>query len=338
MANSEIERQAKSPCLSEINKYVPGKPYSLKMYPASVKEISALLVHARKESLPVCDDADVELNAPTSWGSESRAVFKKSHTCGSLFVKCGCNNENAEGHSLLQTFSDPYSSFPFKRSSNPSVPTSCKPVDKRLSNPEISVSQALEKRGQRPKSEGRFLNHPEIPYPVPKEACNRSVPSSRRSSSRDSVDCPDIYCRRSNIDYHKCTVLAYENCRRDSEEAQKFLKEFGILDPMGNGVALRQNSRPSPDQTDATRICSKNNETTFKQSPSGEDHHDYLKSVIARLKNELSDLEIKYGALQGELVHTQKQLSCKESEVLRLQREIHKLKVSSIYVNVRALL
>lgn len=326
MANSEIH-QAKPPCLNEINKYVPGKPFSLKMYPASVKELSALLMHARKESLPVCDDAD----APSSWGNESRAVFKKSHTCGSLFVKCGCNNENTDGQSLFQTFSDPYSSFPFKRSSNPSVTTTFnKPANKRLSNPEISNSQLLEKRGQsnRPKSTGHFLNHPEIPYPIPQEACDRSVPNSRRSSSKDSIDCPEIYCRRSNLDYHKCTVLAYENCQRDSDEAEKFLKEFGILDPMGNGVTLRQNSKPSPDHVDTLPQIRKSSNKVL----AGEDH-EYLKSVIARLKNELSDLEIKYGALQSELVHTQKQIGCKESEVLRLQREIHKLKVSPIYVS-----
>lgn len=336
MANSEIE-QTKSPCLNEIDKYVSAKPFSLKMYPASVKELSTLLMHARKESLPICDDANVEFHAPSSWGTESRAVFKKSHTCGSLFVKCGCNNENTDGQSLFQTFSDPYSSFPFKRSSNPSVITTHnKPANsKRLSNPEISNSQLLEKRGQsclnnRPKSVGHFLNHPEIPYPIPKEACDRSLPNSRRSSSKDSIDCPDIYCKRSNLDYHKCTVLAYENCRQDSEEAQKILKEFGILDSMGNGVTLRQNHKASVDHVDILRKHSKNDSTN---KSSGREDHEYLKSIITRLKNELSDLEIKYGALQSELVHTQKQLSCKESEVLRLQREIHKLKVSSIYVN-----
>lgn len=340
MANFDIE--ATSPCINKVNKCIPTKSFSLNMYPASVKEISALLMQARKESLPVCNDADVEVHIPSPLESESRAVFKKSHTCGSLFVKCKCNNENTDGQSLFQTFSDPYSSFPYKRSSNPSVVTTYnKSQNKRLSNPEINNTQLLEKRtagySNRTKSEDQFLEHPEIPYRIHREASDRSVSSSRRSSSKDSVDyCQEVFGRRSNLEYHKGTVLAYETSRRNSEEAEKFLREFGILDPMGNGVALRQNSKPSTDNTDSTlqqaRKSSKNINNDFGSKILSEENHEYLKTVIARLKKELSELEIKYGALHNEMVHIQKQLGNKESEVLRLQREIHKLKVSPTYV------
>lgn len=311
------------------------------MYPASVTELSTLLMHAHKESLQICGDADVKPHTPSPWETESRAVFKKSHTCGSLFVKCGCNNENTDGQSLFHTFSDPYSSFPYKRSSNPSVSAVyTKSINKRLSNPEISNTQFLEKRAtgysNRPKSEDHFLQHPEIPYPIPKEACDRSVPSSRKSSNhKENTDySPELYCRRSNLDYHKCTVLAYENSRQDLEEAQKILREFGILDSMGNGVPLRQNSKPAQENITTAKQQARrsfknlNNEFSGKNK-SGEDN-EYLISVITKLKTELSELEIKYGSLHSELVQTQKQLDNKESEVLRLQREIHKLKVSCI--------
>lgn len=332
MANFEVQTKS---YINEINKCIPPKPVSLKMYPASVKELSALLMHARKESLPICDDADVELHTPSLLETDSRAVFKKSHTCGSLFVKCRCNDENTDGQSLFQTSLDPHFSFPYKRSSNPSVTTAYnRSTNKRLSNPEINNSQLLEKRitdySNRTKSEDQFLEHPEIPYRIHRET---SVSSSRRSSSKDSIDyCQEVFGRKSNLEYHKGT---YENYRRHSEEAEKFLRDFGILGSMGNGVALRQNSKPSPDNTNTLQQARKasknlNNDSTNKIS-FGEDH-EYLKSVVARLKKELSELEIKYGSLQSELVQTQKQLGDKESEVLRLKREIHKLRVSPICI------
>lgn len=124
-------------------------------------------------------------------------------------------------------------------------------------------------------------------------------------------------------DRYRCTVLAYENHRRNSEEARKFLEEFGILGPMGNGVTAVRH-KPSQDPLEHLPI----RKTTNSKSPLGEDY-DYLKSVVSRLKEELSDLEIKYAAAQTELVQTHKQLECKESEVVKLQREVHKLKVSA---------
>lgn len=335
MANFDL--QAKTSYTNEINTCLSSTPLNFKVYPASVKELSALLMHARKESLPLCDDADVELHIPSSLETESRAVFKKSHTCGSLFVKCRCNNENADGQSLFQTFSDPYSSFPYKRSSNPSVTIAYnRSANKRLSNPEINNTQLLEKKftnySNRTKSEDQFLEHPEIPYRIRRDT---SASSSRRSSSKDSIDyCPEIYGRKSNLEYHKGTVLAYENYRRNSEEAEKFLRDFGILNSMGNGVALRLNSKSSAENNTSqqARKYSKNLNNDCTSKISYVEDHEYLKSVVARLKKELAELEIKYESLHSDLIHTQKQLSDKETEVLRLQREVHKLKVSSIYV------
>lgn len=331
MANFDI--QAKTSYFNETNSCVSSKPINLKMYSGSVKELSALLMHARKESFPICDDADVGLHTPSLVETESRGVFKKSHTCGSLFVKCRCNNENTDGQSVFQT-SYPHSSFPYKRSSNPSVTTTYnRSTNKRLSNPEINNAQLLERRipdySNRTKSEDQFLEHPEIPYRIHRET---SVSSSRRSSSKDSIDyCQEAFGRRSNLEYHKGTVLAYENYRRHSEEAEKFLRDFGILDSMGNGVALRQNSKPLADNANIsqpTHKDSKNlNNDSAKKTPFEEDH-TYLKSVVARLKKELSELEIKYGSLHSEFIQIQKQLGNKESEVLRLQREVHKLRVS----------
>lgn len=174
-----------------------------------------------------------------------------------------------------------------------------------------------------------MLNHPEIPYPISSEICDRTSPSPRYS--KESFDGPFFDQKKANLDYHRLNALAYE---QQSEEAQKFLKEFGIFGPMGNGVAVRRSSRTSPDSEMIQQIRKSSkaldNEPSSRNSGSLEDY-EYLKSVVLRLKKELSELEIKYGALQTELFQTQKSLHCKESEIIRMQREVHKLKVSTNY-------
>lgn len=49
---------------------------------------------------------------------------------------------------------------------------------------------------------------------------------------------------------------------------------------------------------------------------------------MGRLKKDITELEMKYNASEVELHETKNLLSTKENEVLKLQREIHKLKVS----------
>ncbi|XP_044258969.1 cGMP-dependent protein kinase, isozyme 1 [Tribolium madens] len=287
--------------MKQINNLMVEKSYSLNVYPASVSELSTMIGHARKESFP----------------EEARALFKKSHTCGSLYAKCGCNNDSSTP--LVQTYSTPEPPpSPSKRGSTPVIATIYPRADtKRLSNPEINNTSK-----KTVIKANVYLNHPEITFPIPvalpKETCDRS-------NLAKSLDLEEI--KKSNLDYHKYNALAYESSASKDEEAKKFLSDFGIFGPMGNGVAttLRRSSKNSIDG-DVIQQIRKNSRSLIDRHSGAQEENDYLKTIIARLKKELSELEVKYGTLQSELYETRRELTCKESEVLKLQREIHKLK------------
>lgn len=280
MANSGLHHHTTTPSISPgLGKY-PGDHFISRSYPASVAGLSEMLLRAHQES--PCD---------------ARALFKKSHTCGSLFAKCGCDYA------------------PVKRSSNPIAPSNHpqRLEAKRLSSPEIHDALNTRCSSERSKNWSKrtnlVLNHPEIPFPV----------------TADSNDEQDFAQKKANLDYHRLNALAYEQQLCETEEAQKFLKEFGIFGPMGNGVAVRRSSRSSPEEALQQRKNSRS--LDGRRSTGAHEDYEYLRSVVTRLKKELSELEVKYGSLQTELLQTQKNLEYKESEVLRLQREVHKLKV-----------
>lgn len=331
----------------------PKNVTPIKTYPASVTQLSAMLSQAHKESLPECAELDAPpaiepLVTPSSECEQRRAFFKKSHTCGSLFAKCGCNNENNCREPLFQTFSH---SRP-QRSSNPSHPTAQPKAEaKRLSNPEIGNSQSVAQKSKVSvktlSKSPAYLNHPEIPYPIPlipkekRKSCDKIVPNSEAKNLNHNkynkiVDnnfaYPDLVCNKfnqSNLDYLKYTALAYQNINGSAEDpAEKFFKESGIIGPMGNGAsAIRQTSSSDSETLQQIRKTSKIMCVESRRKNSGPpEEHEYLKTVVAHLKKELSELEIRHGALEGELLQSKKELHCKESEVLKLQREIHKLK------------
>lgn len=302
---------------------------------------------------------------PTTKGSMPLGVFKKSHTCGSLFAKCSCYNDKAEGRSpLLQTFSHPTAEnyIIHKKSSNPlhySTVSATKPTTKRLSNPELTHKQETGPRKSSSRStQNLYLCHPEIPYPIPiprkhlqpnylgdkNNALSKSVPKHFESSCRE-VDENSQYISnytenfhfssnkigQSNIEYHKYNAIAYQEQLEDP--AQKFFKESGIFGPMGNGVgAIRKNSGISAEvDVEQIRKVSKTMCVDNLKKNSAvlvADDDEYLKTIISNLKKELSDNEIKVGTLEKDLIQAKKVLRAKESEVLKLQREVHKLKVS----------
>ncbi|KAF2896719.1 hypothetical protein ILUMI_09457, partial [Ignelater luminosus] len=330
----------------------------LKTYPVSVTQLSAMLSKAHRESLPECAELDTPpaiepLDTPATC-EERRAFFKKSHTCGSLFAKCGCNNDNSTRTPLLQTFSQSKSP-PTKRSSNPTPPCTYYPKaeTKRLSNPEINNSQLLAVRQRvNPKPLSKtptYLNHPEIPYPIPliprekRKSCDKIVPNLESKNAHNKFNknldnnfyYPDFVCNKfaqSNLDYLKFTALAYQNLNGNDQQdpAQKYLQESGIIGPMGNGASTTLQKSSSSDSADTLQQIRRNSkimcvETKRKNSGVPEDY-EYLKTVVTHLKRELSELEVKYGTLQTELLQSRKELQCKESEVMKLQREVHKLK------------
>lgn len=338
MANSEVH-QTKTSHIKQINNFRGDTDF--KGYPPSVTELSAMIVQAHKESLPECAElgkskSSEALDTPPP-NDASRAVFKKSHTCGSLFAKCGCNNDNSGRVSLFQTFSNPTSASNSKRGSSPSIHTSYQNADtKRLSNPEINRTETASKYGEcRPKRNSNtvikkiYLNHPEITFPitveVPKESpnnCDTIVPNHSDYANTDT--------NLANLDYHKFTALAYEK-QFESDPARKFLNDFGIFGPMGNGVTTtKKNSKSSSSDCEIIQRIRKSSKVIDNKNKTGvPEDYDYLKNLVPRLEKEVANLEVKYAGAQSDLLNTKKELTCKESEVLRLKREIHKLKVSA---------
>lgn len=351
MANSEsvheiITKTTTVPYTKQINKLVlHPETYSLKSYPATVTKVSAMLVHAHQHqqeeetrsktpstTVSAISTTSNNTAATTLVAGEVRDTLTKSHTCGSLYAKCRCNNgtDAEDNHPRL------------KRPSNPTISNTQfqqHHQTKRLSSPEIQTIQFLNRHphvcltAKHPTTKSNttagsktvvkanvYLNHPEITFPIPitlpQEDCDKFVPKS------NSVDYTEL--KKPQLDYHKYTALAYE---KDADEAHKFLQEFGILGPMGNGVTsnLRKNSIDG-ETIHQIRRNSKH-VADIKRRTSAEEY-EHLKSIIVRLKKELADVEVKYGTVQTELNETKKDLNCKESEVLKLQREVHKLKVN----------
>ncbi|GJQ76836.1 hypothetical protein Trydic_g15043 [Trypoxylus dichotomus] len=338
MSNSSLEIVTEASPMEESSA-------KAKTYPTSVTQLSALLVQAHKGSLGDCSAQDTPSTfpAPTSSEGSVTTALRKTHTCGSLFAKCGCNNET-NSTPLLQTFSHPIvkeTETPRKRSSNPSISSNYNGVTrafpKRLSNPEINEQPEI--AGQKSsksviKPINGCLKHPDIPYPIeiPKESRSCDVKPQRRSvsfSNNQQVDRAALADKRKeeeNLKYHKYNALSYGNYDT-SDPAHKFFKEFGIFGPMGGELSsiIRKNSNISTandpnnchsGKTSPKFMCLDPNRR--KESQQQEDQ-EYTKIRLMRLERDLSEAKRQIEVLKNEL-------TVSEAEVLKLQRENHKLK------------
>ncbi|KAL3285204.1 hypothetical protein HHI36_019319 [Cryptolaemus montrouzieri] len=236
-----------------------------------------------------------------------RDALRKSHTCGSLFAKCGCNNGNKK---LFHTYSHPetdYASFSNrKRSSIPEIAPLGVDITKRLSNPEVQAYICVppNRRASTPSKSGYrtnvYLNHPEINFPIPVQLQSR--PSSLKSQRK---------------------VSSFEEYEDEKEE--EFLQNFGIVKTMGNGVNTSMRIKTSVDEKTLKQIRKNSaclTEVRKKQSYEDEEKRE----AVEMLRVELEALDVKYKKVYGELLDAQMTLKAKESEIIRMQREIHKLK------------
>ncbi|XP_022918268.1 cGMP-dependent protein kinase, isozyme 1 [Onthophagus taurus] len=292
----------------------------LKPYPTSVTELSAILIHAQRDTL---NERAVNLDTPPREAEGCVGVcenpgvaLKKAHTCGSLFAKCNCNN-NVQCTPPLSIPKSSSISTPFAANKD----TDSRVVPKRLSNPETSEETKKPNRKCHKPYKAESLQHPDIPYPIEREKV--------RSISFSQQDKPDISKKsiQANLNYHKYTALAYGS-PDSSDQARKFLEDFGIFGPMGNGIApLRKNSKVSSTELDqdvkrgSKVMCLENQQR--KKSPesaaNGQHCCENFRNAVSRLERELSDTRI-------ELQQVRSTMQAKESEVLKLQRENHKLK------------
>lgn len=298
-------------------------------YPDSVTELSNMLVHAHKDSIPL-PPSSPRVSGPGGRSASTR-LFKKSHTCGSFFANCGCKDV-ADTLDAIQFSQD-------KRDSGSGIENFFHSDNKRLSNPEISAGKVpqscykpkLQKCTQKPiYTANIYLNHPEINFPIPvelkKKDCDKPVP--KQSKSLPSNLCPDL---KNKLDYHKYTALSYESYHltQKQEEAQKFLQDFGILTPMGNGASLKKNSLGSIDDETIQQIR-KNSRTRDlrKRNSISLEEYEHMKAVNDRLQKDLADLEVKHETICKDQACLRKELNAKDNTILKLQREVHKLKVS----------
>lgn len=304
-------------------------------YPASVIQVSKMLDHAHKESLPLSTAGTARVSAPSRISVGTR-FFKYSHTCGSLYAKCGCKDDSNES---LETF-DPVRFSRDKRVSSLDIEDSHKYDIKRFSSPEINTTKVpaqvcqnckLQKCSQKDTYKANvYLNHPEINFPIPivltKEDSDKLVPKLSKSLPSNLV--PAL---KNNLDYHNLTALGYEShqLNQKEEEAQKFLQDFGIITPMGNGASVKKSSRSSIDEDVIQQIrkTSKSRDSKLIRSVSQQEY-EHLKVVNERLMKDLADLELKHENVMKELYETKQELNSKNRTILKQHREIHKLKVS----------
>jgi hypothetical protein len=108
---------------------------------------------------------------------------------------------------------------------------------------------------------------------------------------------------------------------------------------MGNGVSVGPCSATSSNTAvTAGSLQSAENGQTQRASPIGAspvfrisqpEDYDYLKGLVPQLKREAKDWEAKSDSLEAEVLELRRKLRMREQEVMRLQREVHKLKASA---------
>jgi hypothetical protein len=126
------------------------------------------------------------------------------------------------------------------------------------------------------------------------------------------------------------------------EDEEALVKEYHKQQQrflMGNGVSVGPCSATSPNTAvTAGSLQSAENGQTQKASPitatplfriSQPEGYDYLKGLVPQLKREAKDWEAKSDSLEAEVLELRRKLRMREQEIMRLQREVHKLKASA---------
>lgn len=119
--------------------------------------------------------------------------------------------------------------------------------------------------------------------------------------------------------------------REYQKQQQRFL--------MGNGVSVGHCAATSSNTAvTAGNLQTAENGQIQRASPTGAspvfrishpEDYDYLKGLVPQLKREAKDWEAKSDSLEAEVLELRRKLRMREQEVMRLQREVHKLKVSA---------
>ena len=164
-------------------------------------------------------------------------------------------------------------------------------------------------------------------------AANHHEPVSLSEVITESEHLPSYY--RYHLD-----AVGYQSLDPLEEDEQTLLRDYHKQQQrflMGNGVS----SDPCAATSSNTAVTAGNlqyaeNEHSQKASPVGytnvfrmsqPEDYDYLKGLVPQLKREAKNWEAKSDSLEAEVLELRRDLKKREQEVVRLQREVHKLKV-----------
>jgi hypothetical protein len=169
------------------------------------------------------------------------------------------------------------------------------------------------------------------------------------ANHHETVSLNEILIEREHIpSYYRYTLDAIDSQSQDSleEDEETLLKDYHKQQRrflMGNGVSSGPcAATPSNTALTTGNLQSAGNGQIQKTSPTGAssvlrvsqpEDYDYLMVLVPQLKREAKDWEAKSDSLETEVLELRKELRMREQEVIRLQREVHKLRVSDTHLS-----
>jgi hypothetical protein len=163
-------------------------------------------------------------------------------------------------------------------------------------------------------------------------AANYNEPVSLNEILTEREHLPSYYRYHLDaVDYQSLDPLEEDEdtvLRDYHKQQQRFL--------MGNGVSSSPCAATSDTDVTAGSLQYAENGHPQKASPGGytnvfrmsqPEDYDYLKGLVPQLKREAKNWEAKSDSLETEVLELRRELKMREQEVVRLQREVHKLKV-----------
>jgi hypothetical protein len=162
------------------------------------------------------------------------------------------------------------------------------------------------------------------------------------ASNNETVSLTEILTEREHLpSYYRYNLDAvdYQSLDPLEEDEDTVLRDYHKQQQrflMGNGVSSVPCAATSNTAVTAGSLQYAENGHPQNASPGGytnvyrmsqPDDYDYLKGLVPQLKREAKNWEAKSDSLETEVLELRRELRMREQEVVRLQREVHKLKV-----------
>ena len=162
------------------------------------------------------------------------------------------------------------------------------------------------------------------------------------ANNNDPVSLNEVLTEREHLpSYHRYHLDAvdYQSLDPLEEDEDTVLRDYHKQQQrflMGNGVSSGPCTATDDTAVTAGSLQYAENGHPQKASPGGytnsfrilqPEDYDYLKGLVPQLKREARNWEAKSDSLETEVLELRRELKMREQEVVRLQREVHKLKV-----------